>query len=212
LKEKCLADLPVVCCRAAPLTIALGSVWLTLIVMCAAWQMIASNPMMRQMVETNPQMRAMLTSPEFIQQITDPDNMSSILQAQQRMGALGMGANPYLGMGMGMGNPYMGMGMPGGLAPAPAPGPGVPQIDFSSILYPQAQAGPGVPVLPVPGSTAGTAPAPAMPAVDYGALYATQLQQLNDMGFPDRDRNIQALRATGGELSAAVERLLAGNP
>ncbi|EXJ83660.1 hypothetical protein A1O1_07284 [Capronia coronata CBS 617.96] len=41
--------------------------------------------------------------------------------------------------------------------------------------------------------------------------YATQLQQLNDMGFYDFDRNIQALRRTGGSVNGAIEYLLS-NP
>ncbi|CAN8327738.1 unnamed protein product [Cochlearia groenlandica] len=39
-------------------------------------------------------------------------------------------------------------------------------------------------------------------------LYATQLQQLQEMGFFDRADNIRALRATNGNVNAAVERLL----
>ena len=42
-------------------------------------------------------------------------------------------------------------------------------------------------------------------------LYATQLQQLQEMGFFDTQENIRALRATSGNVHAAVERLL-GNP
>lgn len=42
-------------------------------------------------------------------------------------------------------------------------------------------------------------------------LYATQLSQLQEMGFFDAQENIQALRATAGNVHAAVERLL-GNP
>ncbi|CAN7108423.1 unnamed protein product [Brassica rapa subsp. narinosa] len=38
--------------------------------------------------------------------------------------------------------------------------------------------------------------------------YATQLQQLEEMGFFDRAENIRALRATNGNVNAAVERLL----
>jgi len=48
---------------------------------------------------------------------------------------------------------------------------------------------------------------PSNPEVDY----ATQLQQLHDMGFWDREANIRALVATFGNVNAAVERLLA-NP
>ncbi|XP_039015115.1 ubiquitin domain-containing protein DSK2b-like isoform X3 [Hibiscus syriacus] len=42
-------------------------------------------------------------------------------------------------------------------------------------------------------------------------LYATQLSQLQEMGFYDTVENIRALRATAGNVHAAVERLL-GNP
>ncbi|XP_026394679.1 ubiquitin domain-containing protein DSK2b-like isoform X1 [Papaver somniferum] len=42
-------------------------------------------------------------------------------------------------------------------------------------------------------------------------FYATQLSQLQEMGFFDTQENIRALTATGGNVHAAVERLL-GNP
>merc|ERR1711872_956055 len=40
--------------------------------------------------------------------------------------------------------------------------------------------------------------------------FASQLEQLANMGFVDRQANIQALIATMGDVNAAVERLLAG--
>lgn len=39
-------------------------------------------------------------------------------------------------------------------------------------------------------------------------LYATQLSQLQEMGFFDTQENVRALRATSGNVHAAVERLL----
>lgn len=42
-------------------------------------------------------------------------------------------------------------------------------------------------------------------------LYATQLTQLQEMGFFDTQENIRALIATAGNVHAAVERLL-GSP
>lgn len=39
-------------------------------------------------------------------------------------------------------------------------------------------------------------------------LYATQLTQLQEMGFIDTQENIRALIATSGNVHAAVERLL----
>lgn len=41
--------------------------------------------------------------------------------------------------------------------------------------------------------------------------FQNQLAQLNDMGFFDADENIRALLATGGNVNAAIERLLNGN-
>lgn len=40
--------------------------------------------------------------------------------------------------------------------------------------------------------------------------YAAQLQQLNDMGFYEFERNIQALRRSGGSVQGAIEYLLSG--
>lgn len=38
--------------------------------------------------------------------------------------------------------------------------------------------------------------------------FQQQLEQLNSMGFIDREANLQALIATGGDVNAAIERLL----
>lgn len=40
--------------------------------------------------------------------------------------------------------------------------------------------------------------------------YAEQLRQLNDMGFYEFERNVQALRRSGGSVQGAVEYLLSG--
>ncbi|ORY68598.1 uncharacterized protein BCR38DRAFT_134979 [Pseudomassariella vexata] len=40
--------------------------------------------------------------------------------------------------------------------------------------------------------------------------YAEQLRQLNDMGFYDFDRNVAALRRSGGSVQGAIEHLLSG--
>lgn len=46
------------------------------------------------------------------------------------------------------------------------------------------------------------------PVANPEQAYATQLTQLNEMGFWDREANVRALQATGGNVQAAVERLL----
>ncbi|KAI1609414.1 hypothetical protein EDD37DRAFT_159800 [Exophiala viscosa] len=63
------------------------------------------------------------------------------------------------------------------------------------------------------GGAGGAGGAPAAPADNRPPeeRYATQLQQLNDMGFYDFDRNVQALRRAGGSVNGAIEYLLS-NP
>jgi len=41
--------------------------------------------------------------------------------------------------------------------------------------------------------------------------YAEQLRQLNDMGFFEFDRNVDALRRSGGSVQGAIEQLLNGS-
>ncbi|XP_024031370.1 ubiquitin domain-containing protein DSK2b isoform X2 [Morus notabilis] len=58
------------------------------------------------------------------------------------------------------------------------------------------------------GLGAGSFAVPNNPDVPPEELYATQLSQLQEMGFFDTQENIRALRATSGNVHAAVERLL----
>ncbi|WZH40472.1 Ubiquitin dsk2 [Fusarium acuminatum] len=61
------------------------------------------------------------------------------------------------------------------------------------------------------GGLGGAAPA-AAPADNRPPeeRYAEQLRQLNDMGFFDFDRNVAALRRSGGSVQGAIEYLLSG--
>lgn len=60
------------------------------------------------------------------------------------------------------------------------------------------------------GGMGGLGAAPAAPADTRPPeeQYAEQLRQLNDMGFYEFDRNIRALRRSGGSVQGAVEALL----
>lgn len=61
----------------------------------------------------------------------------------------------------------------------------------------------------LPGMMAPGAPATAAaPGVDAATRYQTQLQQLEDMGFIDRNANLLALQRTGGDVNAAISWLL----
>jgi ubiquilin len=43
---------------------------------------------------------------------------------------------------------------------------------------------------------------------DYKTVFKVQLEQLNSMGFTNEAVNIEALKATGGNVDYAVERIL----
>lgn len=58
------------------------------------------------------------------------------------------------------------------------------------------------------GAGAGNAPASPPDNRPPEERYAEQLRQLNDMGFFDFDRNVAALRRSGGSVQGAIEHLL----
>ena len=58
------------------------------------------------------------------------------------------------------------------------------------------------------GLGAGSLAVPNRSDVPPEEMYSSQLTQLQEMGFIDRQENIRALIATAGNIHAAVERLL----
>lgn len=101
------------------------------------------------------------------------------------MPGAGMGAGA--GAGAGATNPY---GLP----------PGMPPISNEGLMQMMQMMG-----MNSPGGGGSPAPADNRPPEER---YADQLRQLNDMGFYDFDRNIAALRRSGGSVQGAVEHLL----
>jgi ubiquilin len=155
-------------------------------------QMAAENPMMAQMLQ-NPQTRAMLTNPEMLRRMSDPAVLQASLQMQQSMQTL-----QRAGV------------MPGGLGGIPG-GAGGSGLNFEALFNPAAAGGAGTST----GTGAGGfgafgTPVPPAPVVDPATRYASQIQQLRDMGFADDAANIRALQSTSGNVHAAVERLLGG--
>ncbi|KAK4229713.1 hypothetical protein QBC38DRAFT_83931 [Podospora fimiseda] len=61
------------------------------------------------------------------------------------------------------------------------------------------------------GGGGGGAPAAPVDNRPPEERYAEQLRQLNDMGFFDFDRNVAALRRSGGSVQGAIEHLLNGS-
>jgi len=53
-----------------------------------------------------------------------------------------------------------------------------------------------------------TTPTSTSPSLDPAILYREQLNQLIEMGFTNSEQNLQALIATGGNVQAAINRML----
>lgn len=147
---------------------------------------INMNPQLRSMMDANPQFREVMSNPEMRRQMFDPANMQAMVQMQQALQQLQ--SNPLFAQfgGQAGGAGLGGMGGPMGF-------PGMGGMGDPSSLF---------------AALSGGAPPAAPPPADPEAAYATQLQQLQDMGFFDRQANIRALQATGGNVHAAVDRLL----
>ena len=182
-------------------------------------QIAAMDPNMGRMLQ-NPQVRAMMTNPAFIQQMTNPANMQAMMQLQQMQSSLnaagiggapgaGAGAAPGMGMG-GLPNPFLNMmNNMNGRNPGESAAGGQNGLDFGSLF---SGVPPAVPTSGTPTSTpTGGSTIPPAPQADPTVTYASQIQQLQDMGFTDVAANARALQRTQGNVNAAVERLLSGN-
>lgn len=174
--------------------------------------MINQNPQLRAM---GPQARQMLQSPMFRQMMTNPEMMRMMMSMGPMMGGAGPGA-----------------GQGASAFPAPGANPNVADTSTDSTA--------SAADTPTTNATANNANAAAaanpftslfpggVPPVDPFALfgggapapvdnrppeerYESQLRQLNDMGFFDFDRNVEALRRTGGSVQGAIEYLLSNN-
>lgn len=181
----------------------------------AQMQAMLSNPFMQQMMQqtlNNPQALQQLSAmnPQLGQALQDPNvramlSNPAFMQSLGRMppGALGGGMHPgMMGMGSMMPTRPPGMGGMWGMMPPPPPRP-MNGLDFSALLAAQQQ--PRGATTPLQ-----QAAQPQQPQQDPVVRFASELQQLQDMGFPDAVANLRALQATGGNVNAAVERLLSG--
>ncbi|KGN43362.2 ubiquitin domain-containing protein DSK2a isoform X1 [Cucumis sativus] len=142
-------------------------------------QILNLNPQLRSMVDMNPQLREMMQNPEFVRQLTNPEMMQQMLSIQQSLLST-LNRQPS--------------SQDAAQTGAAAGVPNTAGLEMLMNLF--------------GGLGAGGLAAPHNPNVPPEELYATQLSQLQEMGFFDTQENIRALRATSGNVHAAVERLL----
>lgn len=168
--------------------------------------MINQSPQLRAM---GPQVREMMLSPFFRQMMSNPEMMRSMMEMSRNFGG-GMsnpggpntgfpapGGNPTVDDGNGEDNQNANLNAQG---TTPQPNPfasmfpgGVPPVNPFSLFGGSA------------GDLAGESAGDTRPPEER---YEQQLRQLNDMGFFDFDRNVAALRRSGGSVEGALEFLL----
>ena len=119
-----------------------------------------------------------------------------------------LGSNPFLQNPALMQQMLGAMGGEGGTGAATATGAGAgagaaaPTNPFAALF------GPGGMMGGMGGMGAGPQQQPPQDTRPPEERYAEQLRQLNDMGFYEFERNVEALRRTGGSVQGAVEYLL----
>jgi ubiquilin len=166
--------------------------------------MIQQNPQLRAM---GPQVREMLQSPFFRQMISNPQMMRSMME-MNRGNAAAQSAFPAPGANPAAGGENAGgeNATTGDNANANANAGGAAAANPFAGLFPN-----GVPPIDPLALFGGAAPAAPVDNRPPEERYENQLRQLNDMGFYDFDRNVEALRRTGGSVQGAIEYLLGGN-
>ncbi|XP_058718254.1 ubiquilin-1-like isoform X8 [Poecile atricapillus] len=165
-------------------------------------QNMLSAPYMRSMMQSlsqNPDLAVQMQNPDTLSAMSNPRAMQALLQIQQGLQTLAMEA-PGLLPGL---NPVLG-GLESTGAPTGSTVPSsIPSENTSSVLgatEPSHQQF----VQQMLQALAGTNAQLQNPEVRF----QQQLEQLTAMGFLNHEANLQALMATGGDISAAIERLL----
>uniref|UniRef100_A0A3B3DEI1 Ubiquilin 4 n=1 Tax=Oryzias melastigma TaxID=30732 RepID=A0A3B3DEI1_ORYME len=160
-------------------------------------QNMLSAPYMRSMMQSlsqNPELASQMQNPEALSVMTNPRAMQALMQIQQGLQTLQTEAPGLILMTSGI------PGVPTGgsvLAENPASSPSSAGTNASQQQQQLMQQ-----MLQM---FAGGTQTPEV-------RFQTQLEQLSAMGFINREANLQALIATGGDINAAIERLLGSQP
>ncbi|KAG8497664.1 hypothetical protein CXB51_008819 [Gossypium anomalum] len=146
------------------------------------WQVLSLSPQLQNMLGSNSQPREMMQNSQFLRQLTSPEMMQQLLTLQQTLF-----------------HNLVGHSQPSEEPAQTGGGAGTLNMGLEALMT------------MFNGLGTGSLGVPNRSDVPPEQLYATQLSQLQEMGFIDTRENIQALIASAGNVHAAVERLL-GNP
>uniref|UniRef100_A0A8C5P9Q0 Ubiquilin-4 n=1 Tax=Leptobrachium leishanense TaxID=445787 RepID=A0A8C5P9Q0_9ANUR len=175
-----------------------------------AAQMMQNNPLFAGNPQLQDQMRQQL--PIFLQQMQNPETLSAmsnpramqaLLQIQQGLQTLATEA-PSLMPGVNPG--FGGLGNTSPAAPTAVPNPVPPEN--TSPLSGLSEPGHQQFIQQMLQALSGANSQIQNPEIRF----QQQLDQLTAMGFLNREANLQALIATGGDINAAIERLLGSQP
>jgi ubiquilin len=195
-------------------------------------QMLSSNPeLARTVIDSNPQlsgnpeirdsmmrmlpnMLQQLQNPEMRSLVTNPEAIQAILQIQQGYQRLSAAVSPDVLARLGF--PSLGS-FGSGLF---GPGTGTTPTSTTTTTPPSSTTSTTTPGTTQPQPQAN----PSQPANYFSQMlnmmanntlsqppeqrFASQLEQLANMGFVNREANIRALTATMGDVNAAIDRLL----
>ncbi|KAE8633176.1 hypothetical protein XENTR_v10001807 [Xenopus tropicalis] len=174
-----------------------------------AAQVMQNNPLFSGNPQLQEQMRQQL--PFFLQQMQNPETLSAmsnpramqaLLQIQQGLQTLATEAPSLMPR---TNPPFGGLGSPNS---SPASVPSSAPTENSSPLSGLSEPGHQQFIQQMLQALSGANPQNPNPEVRF----QPQLEQLSAMGFLNREANLQALIATGGDINAAIERLLGSQP
>uniref|UniRef100_A0A674APR1 Ubiquilin-4 n=1 Tax=Salmo trutta TaxID=8032 RepID=A0A674APR1_SALTR len=176
-----------------------------------AAQMMLNNPLFsgnpqlqQQMRQQLPMFLQQMQNPEMLSAMSNPRAMQALLQIQQGLQTLATEAPGFI-PGVGLGGAGSDLNPAPGLSSDPAPS------DLSSGSQVVTETGQRQQqqfvrqMLDALASTNQQAQTEELP-------FQQQVEQLTTMGFLNPEANLQALIATGGDVNAAVERLLDSPP
>jgi ubiquilin len=157
---------------------------------------LMSNPQLRQMVESNPQMMNMLRNPDFLRTMSNPQFLRTMFQLQQAF----QSSNPTSTSSSSY--PSSNNNNNNNTNTFPSNSSGANYMPDMSALFS---------LLGANNNNAASFVDPAIANMTQEQLeqhFQSQLEQLREMGFLDKQMCLEALKYTNGNVAAAVERLL----
>uniref|UniRef100_A0A4W5MJG0 Ubiquilin-4 n=1 Tax=Hucho hucho TaxID=62062 RepID=A0A4W5MJG0_9TELE len=176
-----------------------------------AAQMMLNNPLFsgnpqlqQQMRQQLPMFLQQMQNPEMLSAMSNPRAMQALLQIQQGLQTLATEAPGFI-PGVGLGGAGSGLNPAPGLSSDPAPSDLSSGSQVVTETSQRQQQQFVRQMLDALASTSQQAQTEELP-------FQQQVEQLTTMGFLNPEANLQALIATGGDINAAVERLLDSPP